>query len=397
MSRGTAPVAASPVTASTALAVVAACCLLLAACGTRHRPASFSPVPAPRLPVTTAVTTSGASWAVVRTGGRPAGGTFWQLLVRPAHAAGWRLVTPPGVADNAGLVLAPGAGGAMTVGFVPSALLRFTPLATTTDDGAHWSQGLLPARLAALPGALAALPGGRLLAITASGALESGAGGTHWKALVTLRALAASAAGRACGLTALTAVAAGPSGAPVLGGSCGRAGTTGLFLRAASGWYLAPAARHSGRTTTVLRMARTTGRGTAVLIASGPGRHLSVAVLRPSVPLAVSQQPVTACPDLTATFLDAADGWGGVVASGVAVYGSPVLGSPGNGGDFHATGRAALARRQRRAGRWLDGADRVRAFGQLDRGLVAGQAWRLAENPGHRDPGAVTPQPPVMA
>ena len=231
MSRGTAPVAASPVTASTALAVVAACCLLLAACGTRHRPASFSPVPAPRLPVTTAVTTSGASWAVVRTGGKPAGGTFWQLLVRPAHAAGWRLVTPPGVADNAGLVLAPGAGGAMTVGFVPSALLRFTPLATTTDDGAHWSQGLLPARLAARRA--------RWPRCRAAGCWRSprparwsrDAGGTHWKALVTLRALAASAAGRACGLTALTAVAAGPSGAPVLGGFCGRAGTTGLFLR----------------------------------------------------------------------------------------------------------------------------------------------------------------------
>jgi hypothetical protein len=206
--------------------------------GCAAQPGGSVPAPAPlpvSIPLGTSLSTPAATWATVRTGGPGVGGKFWQLLVRPAGSAKWRLVTPPGVADNGGLAVA-ASGRTVTVGFVPSADLRFSPLAVTTDNGAHWSTGLLDAGLRAGPSALAALPGGRLLAITAKSAEESAPGGTHWATLVTLRALAATAAGRACGLTALTAAAASPSGTPLLGGTCSHPGTGYVFEHASSGW-----------------------------------------------------------------------------------------------------------------------------------------------------------------
>ena len=184
-------------------------------------------------------------------------------------------MTPPGVADNAGLVVAGASDGTLTAGFVPGQQLRFTPLAMSKDDGAHWSQGLLPAGLVAAPSALAALPGGRLLAITGRGAEESGAGGTGWTSLVTLRALADSPAGRSCGLVSLTAAAAGPSGTVLLGGDCTRPGAVGIFERTASGWRAPRPVRSggaAGQPISVLEMVRA-GSLTSILLAVGAGRH----------------------------------------------------------------------------------------------------------------------------
>jgi hypothetical protein len=273
MSRSRPLTAAAAVVTATALAAGA-----LAGCGS----GAARPAPAARpariaAALATASVSSRASWAILRlVGGRTQPTTFWQLLVRSAGTARWRLVTPPGVADNGGLVAASAADGALTAGFLPSQLLKFTPLAITSDQGAHWSPGLLPAPLAAQPGALAALPGRRLLAITARSAELSAPGGGAWRSLVTLRSLAAGPAGRACGLTGLSAAAATATGVPLLAGGCTRPGVTGIFAATPSGWrQTGPAlpASLADQPVAVLRLTGTAS-GAAALLAAGSGRDV---------------------------------------------------------------------------------------------------------------------------
>ena len=80
------------------------------------------------------------------------------------------------MADNGGITVAASPAGAVTVGFLPSFLLRFSPLARSTDGGTSWSSGLLPAPLAATPDALAEGPAGAF-AVVGAGAAATGAGG----------------------------------------------------------------------------------------------------------------------------------------------------------------------------------------------------------------------------
>jgi hypothetical protein len=226
---------------------------------------------------------NGAAWAVVEVGGsRAAHNNFWQLLVRPAAGQAWRLATPAGVADNGGLVATspggPGSAGpasaapGLVAGFVPSQDLTFSPLAVSRDGGRHWSPGLLPSGLAAAASALAAGPGGRLLALTRTGVQLSGRGGAGWNALVSIRALAASPAGRSCGLTGLTAVAFGSAGAPLLAGACSHPGVTGIFSESGGQWRLAgaaPPAAFAGRPVTVVQLTTTAPGKLTALLAAG--------------------------------------------------------------------------------------------------------------------------------
>lgn len=217
-----------------------AAALLCAGCGSAAHLRASRPAAAPSS-LATSVATATANWAVVVMGG-PAGRheDFWQLLTRPAGTRAWRPVTPSGVASNGGLVAAPAGGRSLVAGFRPSQELSFSPLATTTDNGTSWSAGLLDARLAGLPGALAAAPGGRLLAVLANGSTALSVDrGAHWTRLATLPSLAASAAGRRCGLGSLTAAAFSPAHAPLLAGVCARPGTVGLFAFTGSSWRLA--------------------------------------------------------------------------------------------------------------------------------------------------------------
>ena len=168
-------------------------------------------------------TAGGASWAVVEMGGSAAhANNFWELFVRLAGGTSWKLATPAGVASNGGIVVTASGPDSLLTGFRPSQDLTFSPLAATTDDGLNWSQhNVLDPGLADVPGALASGPGGRLLAITDTGDIETGtAGGASWTRLTTQRALAATAAGRACGITALTAAAWTPAGQPLLAADC---------------------------------------------------------------------------------------------------------------------------------------------------------------------------------
>ena len=242
--------------------------------------------PSPPSLATTLVTADG-TWAVAELGGSAARhNNFWQLFQRPAGSTTWRLVTPPGVASNGGLVMAGLGGPSLIAGFRPSQLLKFTPLATTRDNGSTWSPGVLAAGLADVPDALAAAPGsGRLLALLADGRIDQARpGAATWTPLTSVHALAAAPASRRCSPDTLTAVSFSPSGDPVLGAACTRPGAAGIFSYAAGAWRVAgpvlPASLASWQVQ-VLRLTSTTS-GEAALLAARSGRSVELLVARTS-------------------------------------------------------------------------------------------------------------------
>jgi hypothetical protein len=268
-----------------AAAVPAAAALLIAGCGSKPASAPQRPAAVPPPPQLNAATTTaaGTSWAIVVMGGSTAQNEdFWQLFARPAGAVKWRQVTPTGVADNGGLVAGVTGPGSLVAGFRPSQDLSFSPLAATADSGASWSTaGPVNPGLANVPDALAAGPGGQLIALTQGGAQLGTHGGAAWTTLASARSLAATAAGRACGLTKLTAAAFGSPGAaaaPLLAGSCDHPGIAGIFVLRGGTWRSAGPplpAPLTGRTVTVLRMATVAGR-TDALLQSGTGATADV-------------------------------------------------------------------------------------------------------------------------
>jgi len=238
--------------------------------GTAGEPALTGPVPLPG-----SVGTARGTFAVVAMGhlAQPLE-TFWQVFVLPGPGARWALRTPTGVADNGGLVVA-ARSGRTVVAIRPSQLLAFTPLAVTSDGGRSYTPGVLPGPIAATPAALAIGPGGVAAALSGGQVVVSGPGLAHWRVLTTLARLAASPAGRRCGLRSLTAVAETTAGV-VVGGSCARVGTPGLVQLARSAAPLDPPAADlpsavDAQRATVLRLAPD-GRGlVAVLGFAGAG------------------------------------------------------------------------------------------------------------------------------
>jgi hypothetical protein len=268
---------------TTSASLLLAVTMLAAGCGSAAGQASAPASPAQALSLATSLNTASGTWAVAVLGGPAAQhNNFWQLFVRPTGTSQWRLATPPGVASNGGLVVAGLGAGSVVAGFRPSQDLTFSPLATTHDNGAAWTPGLLDAALADVPDALAAAPAsGRLLALLRNGEAElSGPGGTAWARLATRRSLAASPAGRHCGLGRLTAAAFSSSGVPLLAASCARPGTAGVFASAGGTWRLAgPAlpAAYAHRSVTVLRLTTTAGTTTALLADTGSAPSLVAA------------------------------------------------------------------------------------------------------------------------
>jgi hypothetical protein len=218
------------------------CAAALAGCGsTAAAPPAARAAPPATPSLATSQASAGETWAVVVMGGSStAFNDFWQLFMRPANAAKWVLATPLGVADNGGLAVADVGAGSLVTAFRPSQDLTFSPLSASHDDGAHWSQtGLLPMGLAGFPDAFAGAASGRLIALTAGGTAEVSAhAGAAWSTLASGRSLAASPAGRACGLARLTAAAFSSAGAPLLAGQCTRAGTVGIFMSRGGTWRL---------------------------------------------------------------------------------------------------------------------------------------------------------------
>ena len=227
--------------------LAASCIGLLASCGSQPARVTSTASPPVTAPLSTSLVTAQGTWAVAVMGAPAAAlDNFWQLFVRPAGASRWSLVTPQGVADNGGLVAAGGTT-SVTVGFRPSQNLAFSPLATSTDAGRNWTPGLLDAGLADTPGAIAVGPSGRTLALLQDGTIQAAqmkgdgevggaAAAGQWGPLTTRKALAASAPGRACGLTGVTAVSFGPDKNPMAAGSCGRPGAAGIFTDAGGTW-----------------------------------------------------------------------------------------------------------------------------------------------------------------
>ena len=87
-------------------------------------------------------------------------------------------------------------------------------------------------------------PSGQTLALPHDGAVESAASAAaaaagQWSRLATLPALAASAAGRECGLAAVNAVTFGPNNVPMTAGSCVRRGVAGVFADRGGAWQAA--------------------------------------------------------------------------------------------------------------------------------------------------------------
>jgi len=267
-------------------AVVAAL-IVAAGCGTSAAGGAGAVAPAAAAPplALSLADAGGTSWAVVEMGGRSAQDeNFWQVFVRPDGTAAWRLATPAGVADNGGLVVASTGAGALLAGFRPSQDLTFSPLAVTSDAGARWAPGgPVSPGLSDVPGALAAGPGDRLIALTDGGGVDLGSGGgTRWTRLVGARGLAATAAGRACGLSGVTAAAFAADGAPLLGGTCGKPGVAGIFARRGGTWRAAgpalPAAL-AGRDVSVLRLgSAASSGGTVAVLAVGRGAGAGVVV-----------------------------------------------------------------------------------------------------------------------
>jgi hypothetical protein len=195
--------------------------------------------------------------------------TFWELFLRPAGSGSWALHTPPGVATNGGLVLGVAPSGSLGVGFLVSADLKFSPVARSTDGGAHWSPGELPSALASTPDALAVGPGQALAIVTGQRVLQASGDLSAWKTLTSARALRRAAP--ACGVQRVTAVAYAAQ--PLVGVSCAHAGGVGILTQSGSWHDIGPSL--SG-TASVLRLVDTTS-GVTGLAQVRSGHRLSLA------------------------------------------------------------------------------------------------------------------------
>ena len=247
----------------------------LASCGSAHAGQATPSAPPVRLSLATSADYPDGSWAVLVMGGSAAQhNNFWQVFVRPGQAGGWKLATPPGVASNGGITVAAEGGPALAAAIRPSQDLSFSPVSSSSDNGAKWAQaGLLDAPLAGYPDALGAAPDGGLIALTRTGDVELRAhSGAAWTRLASEHSLTV-AAGRGCLPVRLTSVAYSPSGAALVAGACTRKGQAAIFRLAGGHWSrtgpVLPAA-FARRDVEVLQMART-GHTVAALLAVGRG------------------------------------------------------------------------------------------------------------------------------
>ncbi|MGO9581858.1 MAG: hypothetical protein ACLP36_03535 [Acidimicrobiales bacterium] len=235
--------------------------------------------------------TPDGSWAVVKMGHLDElANTFWQLFVLRRGASRWSLVTPSGFADNGGLVATSARGTQLVTGFQANQLNHFSPLAVTSDGGRTWAPGVLGQALAAVPDAIAASATGEMLALVggqASSILWSAGNLSDWQELVSEKSLAASAPGRRCAVTTLTAVSFTSGGEPLVGAICSRAGSVGIFEHAGQSWRsfaprLPASVRHA--TTQVVRLTFANGTVFAVIAANtGPLRALFAARFLPGL------------------------------------------------------------------------------------------------------------------
>ena len=254
--------------------------IAVAGCGSSaERPAAPHPPKPVPLSLATSLTSAGTAWATIPMGAPSGPNQFWQLFTVASPAGRWSLKTPGGVATNGALVLAGPGRQMLTAGIRPSLDLGFSPVTVTRDGGGTWSSLPPDPGFADVPDALAATAGGGLIALGLQQAVQvARAQQAAWTTLTTAKALAATAAGRRCALTGLTAVTYTPAGSPLLAGTCGRAGTVGIFAKKDGTWQLVgpalPAALNS-QPVRVIRLSQAGGRDVALLQA-GTGASASL-------------------------------------------------------------------------------------------------------------------------
>ncbi len=243
-------------------------------------PAGGATVPA--LPAS-GVSTPDGSWSTLPMGQlSDQSNTFWELFHALPGSSLWTLVTPEGTADNGGLV-AGVSGDSVAAGVLPSALLRFSPLSSSSDGGASWSPVFLPGALArsadalaietsGTPAGLAVLRGGTVLAAAKS--LGS------WAPLVTTTVLRRAAP--SCDVSAIAAVAFSAAGAPLVAAGCERGSRVGLFRQTDGSWHLAGPTLAVGRESGAIGVLRleTSGGVTTLLATVGGAGHEALEVAR---------------------------------------------------------------------------------------------------------------------
>jgi hypothetical protein len=201
--------------------------------------------------------------------------TFWELFHAVPASSRWTLVTPEGTADNGGLV-AGVSGNSVAAGVLPSALLRFSPLSSSSDGGSTWSPVFLPGGLARVADALAIERSGTSagLAVLHDGSvMTAGKSLGSWAPLVSTAALRRAAP--SCDVSAIAAVAFSAVGAPLVATGCERGARVGLFGQTDGSWHLAgPTLAVGGGkgATDVLRL-ETSGGLTTLLAAVGGAGH----------------------------------------------------------------------------------------------------------------------------
>ena len=292
-----------------ALVLVAVAIVIVVAVATTGQPTVTVPTVSPHTPPAPSGSTTPALATTVLAMGNldDPSNTFYELFDRPAGSSTWTLSTPPGVADNGGIVVGPSSVGAVTAGFLPSADLTFSVLATKAAGSSNWSPAELPGALAAEPDGLAAGPSGQTAAVLSSDGtpvLAAAPGTTSWHRLATASALTGGSGG--CRVTRVSAVAVTSSGLPVLGTRC--TGTdVGLFepadpagasvpdLPAPDRWVrVGPSlATTTVTASTVLRL-QPDGTGVAGLVETdGAGRSSVVGVWDPAGGSATMSTPLT--------------------------------------------------------------------------------------------------------
>jgi len=199
----------------------------------------------PLVPISASMTNSSGSSLLIPMGRiDDPSNTFWEVFLRPAGSKSWVLRTPPGVASNGGLVLSGAPSGSLTVGFLISADLKFSPIAQSADGGDKWSPGEIPLPLASTPDALAVGPSGDVLAIVASAqqsVLQTSGDLSSWGTLTSTKALTGAA--DSCGVRDVTAVAYNDVAEPLLGLRCDQKGEIGMLAETTSSMTGHPAWR----------------------------------------------------------------------------------------------------------------------------------------------------------
>ncbi len=259
--------------------------VLCAACGSTKAPPSGhagAPAAAPAQSLAYSEATSEATWAALPMGAASGPNEFWQLFLLPTGQHTWRLDTPPDIATNGAIELGGLSGTSLVVGIRPSLYLGYSPVSLTDNAGATWTAGPPAQGLASVPDALAATgQGSHILALTTTGEVSTAAAtATRWTRLTTETSLAATSAGRACGVDQLTAVGYSPASAPLVAASCRKPGQAGIFTLADGTWRSdGPAlpAQLSGSTVAVVRLVTSADQTTALLLATDGTRRELIA------------------------------------------------------------------------------------------------------------------------